>query len=82
MEFLWCEGHTAFATRQEAEKEIADIMSLWKDVTENLLALAGVTGKKSEAEKFAGAMASYSIEYLLPNGTPFISHSLNFHPGL
>ncbi|MAG16308.1 proline--tRNA ligase [Candidatus Woesearchaeota archaeon] len=67
-EFLWCEGHSAFSTRKEAEQEITDMMTLWKDVTENLLALKGVSGKKGEAEKFAGALASYSIEYLLPNG--------------
>lgn len=67
-EFLWCEGHTAFATREEAEKEIKDIMQLWTEVTEELLALKGAAGRKSEAEKFAGAIASYSIEYLLPNG--------------
>lgn len=67
-EFLWCEGHSAFATEKEAEQEIREIMALWKDVTENILALKGLAGKKSEAEKFAGAVASYSIEYLLPNG--------------
>jgi len=67
-EFLWCEGHSAFATRKEAEQEIIEMMGLWTDVTENLLALKGVTGKKGEAEKFAGALATYSIEYLLPNG--------------
>ncbi len=67
-EFLWCEGHTAFASREEAEQEIKDVMKLWKEVTENYLALAGVAGRKGEAEKFAGAIASYSIEYFLPNG--------------
>lgn len=67
-EFLWCEGHSAFATRKEAEQEIKEMMQLWADVTENLLALKGVSGRKSEAEKFAGAEATYSIEYLLPNG--------------
>ncbi|MBI3036482.1 proline--tRNA ligase [Candidatus Woesearchaeota archaeon] len=67
-EFLWCEGHTAFATKEEAEQEINDIMALWKEITENYLALAGVAGRKGEAEKFAGALASYSIEYFLPNG--------------
>lgn len=67
-EFLWCEGHTAFATREEAEQEIKDVMALWQEVTENLLALKGLSGRKSEAEKFAGAIASYSIEFLLPNG--------------
>ncbi len=67
-EFLWCEGHTAFATSQEAEQEIKDVMALWQEVTESLLALKGLSGRKSEAEKFAGAVASYSIEFLLPNG--------------
>ena len=67
-EFLWCEGHTAFATREEAEQEIKDIMALWKEITEEFLALAGLPGKKGEAEKFAGAIASYSVEYALPNG--------------
>lgn len=67
-EFLWCEGHTAFATKEEAEHEIKDVMALWKEVTEGFLALAGVAGRKGEAEKFAGALASYSIEYFLPNG--------------
>ncbi len=67
-EFLWCEGHTAFATKEEAEQEIKAIMALWNEITEGYLALAGVSGKKGEAEKFAGAVASYSIEYFLPNG--------------
>ena len=67
-EFLWCEGHSAFATREEAEQEIKDIMALWREITEDYLALAGVAGRKGEAEKFAGAIASYSIEYFLPNG--------------
>jgi prolyl-tRNA synthetase len=67
-EFLWNEGHTAFATREEAEQEIIEILALWKEITEDYLALAGITGRKSEAEKFAGAIASYSLEYCLPNG--------------
>ena len=67
-EFLWCEGHSAFATKEEAEREIKDVMALWKDVTENVLAIKGFSGKKSDAEKFAGAISSYSIEYILPNG--------------
>ncbi|MBI2176456.1 proline--tRNA ligase [Candidatus Woesearchaeota archaeon] len=67
-EFLWNEGHTAFATKEEAEAEIGEILSLWKDITENFLAVAGITGQKSQSEKFAGAVASYSIEFFLPNG--------------
>ena len=67
-EFLWCEGHTAFATEEEALQEIDDMRALWKEVTENIMALKGISGKKSEGEKFAGAVATYSTEYLLPNG--------------
>ncbi|MFH1182324.1 MAG: proline--tRNA ligase [Candidatus Woesearchaeota archaeon] len=67
-EFLWNEGHTAFATKEEAEKEIGQIIAMYKDVCENYLALFGVVGRKTENEKFAGAEYTTSIEYLLPNG--------------
>lgn len=67
-EFLWVEGHTAFATREEAEKEIKDVMDLWKDVCTNTLALYPVHGRKTEKEKFAGAEYTESLEFYLPNG--------------
>lgn len=67
-EFLWNEGHTAFATKEEAEKEIGQIISIYQDVCENHLALFGAIGRKTENEKFAGAEYTTSIEYLLPNG--------------
>jgi prolyl-tRNA synthetase len=67
-EFLWNEGHTAFATKEEAEKEIPQIIAMYKDVCENHLALYGAIGRKTENEKFAGAEYTTSIEYLLPNG--------------
>jgi prolyl-tRNA synthetase len=67
-EFLWNEGHTAFATKEEAEKEIMEILSIYRDVCENCLALYGVTGRKTEKEKFAGAEYTCSIEYIMPNG--------------
>ena len=67
-EFLWIEGHTVFATQKEAEKEIKDIMAVWKDVCENYLALYGIAGQKTEKEKFAGAVYTQSIEYYSPNG--------------
>lgn len=67
-EFLWVEGHTAFETREEADKEIKDVLKIWKDICENYLALPGIIGKKTEKEKFAGAVATYTLEYLLPNG--------------
>ncbi|MBW2980060.1 proline--tRNA ligase [Candidatus Woesearchaeota archaeon] len=67
-EFLWNEGHTAFATKKEAEKEIQDIINMYNDVLENFLALPGLIGKKTEHEKFAGAEYTISIELLMPNG--------------
>ena len=67
-EFLWVEGHTAFATQNEADKEIKDIMNLWKDVCENTLALYNLHGRKTEKEKFAGAQYTESLEFFLPNG--------------
>jgi prolyl-tRNA synthetase len=67
-EFLWNEGHTMFATREEADAERDQILSIYKKVTEEFLALPGLVGKKTDNEKFAGALASYSIEHLMPNG--------------
>ncbi|MEM2916220.1 MAG: proline--tRNA ligase [Candidatus Woesearchaeota archaeon] len=67
-EFLWVEGHTAFATKEEADKEIRDIMALWTDVCQNTLALHPLHGKKTEKEKFAGAEATETLEFFVPNG--------------
>jgi prolyl-tRNA synthetase len=67
-EFLWNEGHTVFATKEEAEAEREQILGIYKDVTENYLALPGIVGRKTESEKFAGAVATYSIEHLMPDG--------------
>ena len=67
-EFLWNEGHTVFATKEEAERERNAVIGIYKRILEEHLALAGVSGRKTDAEKFAGAEASYSIEHLLPDG--------------
>lgn len=67
-EFLWNEGHTCFATKEEAEKESEEIIGIYKDVCENYLALPALIGKKSEKEKFAGAEYTISMEFILPNG--------------
>src|SRR3989344_2885494 len=67
-EFLWNEGHTVFATKEEAEAERVTIIGIYEDVVENYMALKGLIGKKSEKEKFAGAVYTVSMEYLLPNG--------------
>lgn len=67
-EFLWNEGHSAFASRKDAEGEMKDIMKLWKTFCKDYLALPFISGKKSEKEKFAGAEYSLSLEFILPNG--------------
>jgi prolyl-tRNA synthetase len=67
-EFLWQEGHTAHETAEEAEAETLKILDLYAEVCENVLAVPVVKGKKSESEKFAGALRTYSIEALMGDG--------------
>lgn len=67
-EFLWQEGHTVFATKQEAEKEADIILSIYKAINEEYLAIPCTIGRKTEKEKFAGAVYSMSIEHLMPDG--------------
>ncbi len=67
-EFLWNEGHSAFATFEEAEAEREVILDIYEKVLRDYLALPGIRGKKTDNEKFAGAVASYSIEQLMPDG--------------
>ncbi|MFH1399684.1 MAG: proline--tRNA ligase [Candidatus Woesearchaeota archaeon] len=67
-EFLWQEGHTAFATKEEAEEEVLQILDLYAEVYEKLLAIPVLKGKKSEKEKFAGAVYTTSVEGWLPTG--------------
>src|SRR3989344_1950787 len=64
-EFWWNEGHTAFATLEEADEEIKQIMEIWREILNDYLALFSVAGKKSEKEKFAGALATYAHECFL-----------------
>eukprot|EP01125_Pyxidicula_operculata_P006829 TRINITY_DN2345_c0_g1_i1.p1 TRINITY_DN2345_c0_g1~~TRINITY_DN2345_c0_g1_i1.p1 ORF type:complete len:523 (-),score=117.29 TRINITY_DN2345_c0_g1_i1:67-1599(-) len=68
-EFLWQEGHSAFATQAEADVEVLQILNLYKRVYEELLAVPVVTGKKTEKEKFAGGLYTTTCEaYIEPNG--------------
>lgn len=67
-EFLWNEGHTVYATKQEAEKEKNEIINVYKEICEDFLALPSMIGKKSEKEKFAGAEYTVSMEFYMPNG--------------
>ncbi len=67
-EFLWNEGHTVFATQEEAEAERDGIISMYLEVLKDVMAIYGSPGYKSEKEKFAGAVYTCSIESFLPIG--------------
>jgi prolyl-tRNA synthetase len=67
-EFLWNEGHTVFSTAEEAEAERSVILDIYEKVLKEYLALPGILGRKTETEKFAGAVATYSIEHMMPDG--------------
>jgi prolyl-tRNA synthetase len=67
-EFLWQEGHTAHATREEAIEETEKITNLYAGFAENSMAIPVITGYKSESEKFAGAIDTYAIEALMQDG--------------
>lgn len=65
-EFLWQEGHTAFATQAEAEEEVYQILELYRQVYEDMMAIPVVKGRKSASEKFAGALFTTSVEAFVP----------------
>jgi prolyl-tRNA synthetase len=67
-EFLWQEGHTAHATKEEADQEVMDILNAYKDVIESYLAIPVLVGVKTENEKFAGALYTTTLEALMPDG--------------
>ena len=67
-EFLWQEGHTAHETADEAEQETLKILAIYKEFSENELAMPVIDGLKSDSEKFAGASRTYSIEALMGDG--------------
>jgi len=64
-EFLWQEGHTAHATAEEAQDETLKMLNVYKSFAEDYMAMPVITGQKSEAEKFAGAVSTYSIEAMM-----------------
>ena len=64
-EFLWQEGHTAHATKDEALKEAKDILDIYQEVVEEIMGIPVLTGTKSESEKFAGAEETYCIEAMM-----------------
>lgn len=67
-EFLWQEGHTAHLTKVEAEKEAKKMLKIYKDLAEKKLAMSVVAGLKSDSERFAGALRTYTIEAMMQDG--------------
>ncbi len=67
-EFLWQEGHTAHATKEEADQEVMLILNEYRDIMENYLAIPVLVGRKSESEKFAGALYTTTLEAVMPDG--------------
>jgi prolyl-tRNA synthetase len=67
-EFLWQEGHTVHATYEDAQAETLRILGIYKTLLEDYLAIPVISGPKSESEKFAGALKTYTIEALMPDG--------------
>ena len=67
-EFLWQEGHTAHATKQEAIEETEKMINVYADFAENWLGIPVIKGYKSENERFAGALETYAIEALMQDG--------------
>ncbi len=77
-EFLWQEGHTLHETHEEAVKETLQMLEVYADVSENVLAIPVVKGQKTEKEKFAGAVATYTIEALMHDGKALQSGTSHF----
>lgn len=81
-EFLWQEGHTIHATFEEAEERTVQMLNLYADFCEEILAIPVVKGRKTDKEKFAGAYATYTIEALMHDGKALQSGtSHNFGDG-
>ena len=81
-EFLWQEGHTAHATAEEAEERTTQMLNLYADFCEEVLAIPVIRGQKTDKEKFAGAEATYTIEALMHDGKALQSGtSHNFGDG-
>ena len=77
-EFLWQEGHTAHATREEAEAEAQKMLKVYADFVENWMAVPVLQGVKSETERFAGALDTYTIEAMMQDGKALQSGTSHF----
>lgn len=77
-EFLWQEGHTAHATKEEAEREAKKMLGVYADFVENYMAVPVLQGVKSETERFAGALDTYTIEAMMQDGKALQSGTSHF----
>ena len=77
-EFLWQEGHTAHATREEAEERARQMLSIYAEFAEKYMAVPVVQGVKSETERFAGALDTYTIEAMMQDGKALQSGTSHF----
>ena len=80
-EFLWQEGHTAFATFEEAKKEVLVILDLYRQIYEDLLAIPVVRGRKTEKEKFAGGDYTTTVEAYIASAGRAIQGGTSHHLG-
>ncbi|WP_322173084.1 proline--tRNA ligase [Acutalibacter caecimuris] len=78
MEFLWQEGHTMHETAQEAEAFTLKMLRVYEEVYRDALAIPPVVGKKTEKEKFAGAVATYTLEPMMHNGVALQGGTTHF----
>jgi prolyl-tRNA synthetase len=81
-EFLWQEGHTCHATAEEAEAESREMLSVYTEFAEELLAMPVMPGRKSDSERFAGALRTYCIEAMMQDKKALqagTSHNLSTH---
>lgn len=77
-EFLWQEGHTAHATREEAEEEARRMLDVYAEFAEKYMAMPVIKGVKSETERFAGALDTYTIEAMMQDGKALQSGTSHF----
>jgi len=77
-EFLWQEGHTAHASREEADERARMMLKVYADFAENFLAVPVIQGVKSETERFAGALQTYTIEAMMQDGKALQSGTSHF----
>ena len=77
-EFLWQEGHTIFASKEEAQKNALDVLDIYDDLGKDFLAIPFVKGLKTDKERFAGALETYSIEALMHDGKALQSGTTHY----